>query len=299
VRGFYRGARGGRREWTEENLRRAERHGRLPAILWDTTRLFDAAACAPERNTAPDPDVPLGVNTLITDATDGGEPKFYWLPPIAPSRSYPGAFDANASPELRICRLTSPQTCGTVIATYTRTSSPAIAVSSWAQSYSIEWSTKPSTITNGHYRAEVRVAGRVLGVADARVVGNAKDVKDVPGGFVGVQKSKSLTFAFRLETEIVGSVAITPKNVFVESGAMLQLTATVCDIYGAVINGASVAWTSTDTASLEVNAAGLVTTFGEDTVVVRATSGAVSDTTVIPIVPPRVDQVVVNPTRSK
>lgn len=186
-----------------------------------------------------------------------------------------------------------------MIATYTRTSSPAIAVSSWAQSYSIEWSTKPSTITNGHYRAEVRVAGRVLGVADARVVGNAKDVKDVPGGFVGVQKSKSLTFAFRLETEIVGSVAITPKNVFVESGAMLQLTATVCDIYGAVINGASVAWTSTDTASLEVNAAGLVTTFGEDTVVVRATSGAVSDTTVIPIVPPRVDQVVVNPTRSK
>jgi uncharacterized protein YjdB len=255
-----------------------------------------AAACSPERKTAPDRDVPDGVNTLITDATGGGQPKFYWLPPIVPSRSYPGTFDPAASPELRICRLTSPQTCGTFIATYTRTSSPAIAVSTSSQSYSIEWSTKPSTITNGDYRAEVRVAGRLMGVADARVVGSAKDVKNVPSGFVGVQKSKSLTFAFRLETGIVGGVAITPKNVFIESGETLQLTATVTDVNGATIPGAAVTWTSTDTASLKVNAAGLVTTFREDTVVVRATSGPVSDSTVIPIVRPRVDQVVVNPT---
>src|SRR5918995_6188626 len=116
----------------------------IPFVPLVATLMSAAGACAPERSASPDAEQPLGVSTLITDANGGGEAKFYWQPPIAPSTSYPGTFDGNASPELRLCRLTAQQTCGLVIATYTTISSPAIAVSTSAQTYSVEWSTKPT-----------------------------------------------------------------------------------------------------------------------------------------------------------
>jgi uncharacterized protein YjdB len=273
---------------------RARRH--VPFVPGFSASALVALACsAPERPVTPVIDAAAGGGvTQITDATGGGEPHFYWLPPIAPARTYPGTFDGTLTPELRVCRLTG-DTCETTIATYTLSSSPAIAVSSSQQSYALEWSTKPASITNGDYRAEVLVNGRRFGVADARVATNAKDLKTVPAGFVGVQKGKSLVFAFRLEHGIVGSIAITPNKPTIEIGATQQLTATVRDLHDAVIAGAPVVWATSNPAIATVSASGLVTGVAEDTLIVSATSGTVFANDTVAIVRARVAQVVVEP----
>ena len=84
--------------------------------------------------------------------------------------------------------------------------------SSRASVTAVVWSTKPANITPDDYRAEVWIAGRKMGFADVRVVANAKDMKNVPAGFAGVLKSKTLTLAFRLEHGIVAGIAVTPTN---------------------------------------------------------------------------------------
>ena len=269
---------------------------RLPRFVPASAALvLGALACSgPERPTEPSAVLAVGVSTQITDATNGTEPHFYWLPPIAAAKTYPGTFDNAVQPEIRLCRLTGTL-CATAIATYTRSSSPAITVSMTSQSYSIDWSTKPASITNGDYRAEVWVAGRRMGLADARVVASAKDLKNVPAGFVGVQSGKSLTFSFRLEVGIVGSITVAPQKPTIETGATKQLTATVLDVRGAALVGAPRVWTSAAPAIAAVSSTGLVTGVSENITIITATSGPVSAKDTVVIVRPKVDQVVVNP----
>jgi hypothetical protein len=146
----------------------------------------------------------------ISDAVHGiaGDPHFFWLPPIGRDTVYHGTFDPDLQPQVRICRV-SALPCAVPLVTFP---SGAIAVSTAAESYSVVWSTKPANITPDDYRAEVWIAGRMMGFADVRVVANAKDMKNVPAGFEGVLKSKSLTLAFRLELGIVAAVDVTPGN---------------------------------------------------------------------------------------
>lgn len=267
----------------------------VPAL--SASALIAIACSAPERTAAPTADASVGIATQITDATGGGQPHFYWLPPIAPAISYPGTFDDALDPELRLCRLTG-DVCTTPIATYTRLSSPAIVVSGAQQSYTLDWSTKPASITNGDYRAEVVLAGRSFGVADARVVTSTRDLKSVPAGFVGVQKGKSLAFTFRLEQGIVGSIAITPNKPTVEIGATRQLTATVRDLHGVTIGGAPVVWASSAVSVATVSDSGVVMGVSEDTVIVSASSGPVFANDTVAVVRARVAQVVVSPSPS-
>ena len=280
---------------------RIVRLGTVATVLASLTTL----ACAvTDRPVAPAADASIpaaivtgGANAQISDTATTGEPHFYWLPPIAPARTYPGTFDNNVSPELRLCRLTAGNCATPLVATYTRSTSPAITVSNSA--YSLDWSTKPATITLGDYRAELWVKGRRLGFADARVVDNAKDVKNVPAGFVGVQKSKSLTFAFRLERGIVGSIVLSPVDVFLEVGATLQFTATVRDVRDVALTGIPVVWQSDDAAIATVSATGLVTGVADDTTVITASLapgyGNVSASVTVPVVSARVATVVVSP----
>jgi uncharacterized protein YjdB len=258
------------------------------------------SACAdPETPgpTAPLTPADLTPHTAIVDARSGGNAHFFWLPPIAPATTYPGTFDATASPELRICPFAN-NACAVAPAVYTRSSSPAITVSTSAQSFSLDWSTKPASIGSGDYRAEVRLSNRLLGFADVRVVANQKDLKSVPAGFVGVQDGKSLIFAFRIESGIVGSVSIAPRNDSVIVGNTLQYTATVRDLNGAVIQGAPVTWTSSIPSRATIGATGLATGVSTGFTTIVATSGGVLDSTflrVVPVPPAPVARVVVSP----
>ena len=230
------------------------------------------ACSAPDEPTAPSSPslIALEPAAVISDATQGnGNPHFYWLPPIAPTTTYGGTFDPGLQPQIRICRIAALP-CTAPLVTYPW---QAIAVDSAGNSYSVVWSTKPANITIDDYRAEVSIAGRTMGFADIRVVGNAKDLRSVPAGFVGVVKSKSLTLAFRLEYGIVASVAITPRNPAIDSGATVQLSATATDFHNKVIPDAAFTWTSGNASIVTVSATGLVTGASPGAAVVTASSG--------------------------
>ena len=251
-------------------------YGRLLALVAAIASLTALAACsAPDEPTAPSSVTvtavpPARPSAAISDAVSGtGDPHFYWLPPIARDTIYRGTFDPGLLPEIRICRL-SALPCAVPLVTFP---SGSIAVNTAAQSYSVVWSTKPANITPDDYRAEVWIAGRKMGFADIRVVMSAKDLKNVPVGFAGVLKSKTLTLAFRLEFGIVAGIDLTPSNPAIDSGSTVQLTATVRDFHNQVIPNAAVAWASAPASIVTVSSTGLVTGVAPGMAVVTATSG--------------------------
>src|SRR5690348_16180754 len=131
-------------------------------VLTVLASLTTLACSVPDRSVAPatnasPPAVVIsgGASAQISDTATTGEPHFYWLSPIGPSRTYSRTFDNNVLPELRLCRLTAANCATPLVATYTRSTSPAITVSNSAQSYSLDWATKPASVTTGDYRAEV------------------------------------------------------------------------------------------------------------------------------------------------
>ena len=257
------------------------------------------AACAnPDRPAPTGPTVPVRLtpSAAISDGSSSGDAHFFWLPPIAPARTYPGTFDPGANPELRICPFSAAtNACTSAAVIYTRSSSPSIVVSTSAQSYTFDWSTKPASITTGDYRAEVRLGGRVLGYADARVVTSAKDLKAVPAGFVGVQDGKTLTFAFRIETGIVASISIAPRGDSVTVGETRQFTATVLDANGAVLSGAAVTWSSAQPNRATISATGLATGVSAGFTRIVASSGGVIDSTILYVRQVPVARVVISP----
>jgi hypothetical protein len=231
-----------------------------------------AACSAPDSPTAPSTTPPTLLRPVaaISDGAQGnGNPHFFWLPPIAPATTYGGTFDPGLQPQIRLCRVAALP-CTVPLVTFP---TGAIAVNTAGQSYSVDWSTKPANITLDDYRAEVWIGGRKLGFADIRVVSNAKDLKNVPAGFAGVLKSKSLTLAFRLELGIVASIAVTPPNPAIDSGATVQLSATAIDFHNQVIPNAGFTWTSAPTSVVAVTSAGLVTGVSPGIAVVTASSG--------------------------
>ena len=244
----------------------------VPALV----SLTVLAACSDEATAPSSASTPAltslrPVAAISDGAQGGGDAHFFWLPPIAPSRTYPGTFDPGLQPEIRICRV-SALPCTAPVVTFPPGS---IGVNTTAASYSVVWSTKPANITLGDYRAEVWIAGRKMGFADIRVVSSAKDLKTVPTGFVGVLKSKTLTLAFRLESGIVAGIDITPRNPAIDVGSAVQLTATVRDFHDQVIPGAAVTWSSAPASIVTVSSTGLVTGVSPGTAVVTASSGGV------------------------
>jgi hypothetical protein len=222
--------------------------------------------------------IPLEPVASISDATQGnGDSHFYWLPPIAPSRTYAGTFDPGLQPEIRICRLaTAP--CAVPLVTIP---SSGIKVDATAKSYSANWSTSPANIAVDDYRAEVWIAARKMGFADIRVVAKQPDMKSVPAGFVGVVKKNSVALAFRLEFGIVASISIAPRNPAIDSGATVQLSAIAVDFHNQTIPNTTLTWASAPGSVASVDAGGLVSGVAPGVAVVTASaSGAFSTDTI-------------------
>ena len=263
------------------------RHGFRRLALAPLLGGFVISACsAPDEPTGPSPLTAIKATAAISDATQGGgDEHFYWLPPIAPATTYRGTFDPGLQPQIRICR-TGALPCAVPLVTFQPSD---IAVSTTNESYSVDWSTKPSNITIDDYRAEVWIAGRKMGFADIRVVLNAKDLKNVPAGFAGVLKSKSLTLAFRLELAIVAGISITPRNPAIDSGTTVQLAATATDFHNQVIPNAVFTWSSAPASVATVSNSGLVRGTGPGVAVITASSGGVFATDTITVKRPLAD----------
>lgn len=97
-------------------------------------------------------------------------------------------------------------------------------------------------------------------------------------------------------TQVVVSVAVTPStHTMTAHAGTVQLIAAVKDGNGNAVGGATVNWSSSDPNCVQVSASGLATAGNPGTATITATSGGVSGTAVITVLPPPVATVEVTP----
>jgi len=84
----------------------------------------------------------------------------------------------------------------------------------------------------------------------------------------------------------VATVEVSPATPTMSAGATLQLTATLRDVYGNVLDGPAITWSSSDASKASVNASGLVNGLTAGTVAIRATSQGVNGFATVTITSP-------------
>src|SRR5882762_8840547 len=266
--------------------------------------LLIAGACASaERPTAPR----FGPEFAISDGVhEGGTPGFYFLPPIVAQPAFSGSFDADIAtlnPQIAICDITDgpDNNCGgaggtSAVIVFTTTSTPAITVDPTTEQYGVSWDTRAAGFDADHtYRVHVTAgaggARRELGFADVLLTTKPGQAKHVaPGDLIVVKDGRPLPIHFRIEGGIAGSVSVSAATPSVATGGTDLLTATVQDLHGAPLVGATVAWTVTAAPGV---VASLAPTSGPTTLltagttrgtaVVAATSAGVSATATVTV----------------
>src|SRR6266513_501047 len=273
-------------------------------LAWLVPALLIVGACASgDRATAPRP----GPEFAISDAVhEGGTACFYFLPPMVAQPVFSGTFDADITtlnPAIAICDITNgpDNNCGgaggtSAVIVFTTTSTPAITVDLTTPQYQVNWNTRGAGFVAGRtYRVHVTAgasgARREVGFADVLLTTTPGKAKDVTTGDLIVAKAGlTLPIHFRIEAGIVGSVSVSAATPSVATGGTDLLTATVQDLHGAPLVGASVDWTVTATTGV---VASLAPTSGPTTLltagttpgtaVVTATSAGVSATATVTV----------------
>jgi hypothetical protein len=238
------------------------------------------AACADLEN----PAAPIGVAaSSLSDATHGGTPGFFWLPPMVKNPGAAGAFDADLDPTVTIC-VWSGTACTSPLAEYTRaggTGGEAVKVSD--SHYHVNWHTRQFSLSEAQvYRIRVSVGTRDLGHADVRVVANGAAARGVDAGqYVAVVNGQTLPVKFRIEAGIPAAITVTPGTATVSPGETRQYTAVVTDLHGNVIAGAPITWSSSLVSVGTVDANGLATGSQAGFTSITATSGPLTGSAVL------------------
>ncbi len=138
-------------------------------------------------------------------STAGGNPHFFFLPPLVGQPSFSGTFNPNVRPVVEICQLdldvnNIPIGCNALAAVI----SPGTPLlDALGQVYEVDWDTglPPIDLTK-FYRIQIRVApgGSVLGFADMAPVATGGQVQNVnTGQFIGLVNGRTLPIKFRIE----------------------------------------------------------------------------------------------------
>ena len=145
------------------------------------------------------------ISAEIRDAVNGGgNPHFFWLPPIVAAPTFTGVFNPRLSPVVEICsQNVSPCPDGQVHARFTTTSGSGaqiVRVDVTNQLYTVNWNTDPSREPVGSsFRIAVIVHKAVLGFADVDIVGTGKATNANTGGDVPLVNGRTLPIKFRIE----------------------------------------------------------------------------------------------------
>src|SRR5438046_5904168 len=141
-------------------------------------------------------------------AHNGGNPHFYFRPPIVASPNATGRSDATQAPSVTVCQLAGSD-CAPVVAQFSPTSgtgSALVRLDAANQLYIVNWQTDqcttgPCTLPSGNvYRIRVLVAGTELGHADVEVVPSQQEAKNVnTGEFFPLVDGRTLPVKFRIE----------------------------------------------------------------------------------------------------
>lgn len=178
----------------------------LPAGL-----LVIGACDSPSRPFMPKP-LPSPSADLLDGVHNGGNPHFFFLPPMVPQPSYSGTSDGTESPVVKVCMLVTTNNtsaCGTLIAWFTTgngTGAQLVRYDATAQQYIVNWPTGQCLTgactldASQTYRVRVLAGALELGHADIQVVMNGSEMKDVnTNQYIALQANRTLPIKFRIE----------------------------------------------------------------------------------------------------
>ena len=143
--------------------------------------------------------------SAISDGATGGNPHFFFLPPMVARPDSSGANERGLHPVVVVCQYTDG--CVTTLAKYTTdqatttTSHPGNSetVRSSAAHYIVNWHTRAFDLDPDlGYRVCVQVGDLELGFTDVDVVPSGADLNDVPPELVAVKNGQTLPIKFRI-----------------------------------------------------------------------------------------------------
>lgn len=147
---------------------------------------------------------------LIADGQNGGNPDFFWLPPLVPNPTgnpdyQPEEFNPDLSPAVQICEgigTTGTACDGPEIALFTMTSGPGGEfVRRETDHYHVNWHTDEFNLdATKTYRMRVLIGTTELGFADVDVVSSGKQLKNVnTNEYIGLKDGRTLPVKFSIE----------------------------------------------------------------------------------------------------
>lgn len=248
--------------------------------------LASVFACSDRLATAPNASVP---SFAIADAARDYKAGFYWLPPMVRNPSVSGTFDASLLPTVEICELID-DACGPVLATYTMASGPGGEVVRIQDGhYHVNWHTDQFALsTTNSYRISVRagVNDVLLGYADVQPAANGSGFKNLDTDeIMGLVDGRTLPIKFRIESNVVGDIDVTPLEATLEPGGTQQFVASASDLHGNPMS-ATVMWNSSDESIATVDQSGLVTAISEGTAIITASAERVSGNATVIVAKP-------------
>jgi hypothetical protein len=176
-----------------------------------------------ERDEAPTEVPPIEPPSIISDGAQGGNPDFFFLPPLVPNPvNHPDfhnpdeadEFNGDLIPVVEICQLTGdpsdlslpppPVDCVSGMAPVKRFApdeAQQVEVMYDEEHYLALWHTDESNLSaDEYYRIRVFVGGVLLGFADVDVVNSGRELKNViTGEFVPLRDDRTLPIKFRIE----------------------------------------------------------------------------------------------------
>lgn len=168
-------------------------------VLILAVRLFVACHDQPQPVTA----VREGPSADFQDGrTAGGNPHFFFLPPLVSQPAFAGVFNPALRPVVDICQLdlsVSPGGCASGVPHI----NPGTVRADAPEQYAVNWHTDaPAIDVNKFYRIRVfgSPGGLLLGFADMDPVANGSQLKNVnTGEYIGLVDGRTLPIRFRIE----------------------------------------------------------------------------------------------------
>ena len=167
-----------------------------PTVLLGSSLL---AGCHDQPIEPVEPETPPPAFTIV-DGARGGNPAFFFLPPMVKAPAYAGTFDPTHSPVVAICVLAGAS-CGTTVTSF---SGSAVKLDLTAEAYGAVWKTRDAGLDPAKtYRIQVLTGTTVLGFADVVVLDNGNQIKTIDRDqYVTTINGGALAIRFRIEQAV-------------------------------------------------------------------------------------------------
>ena len=142
----------------------------------------------------------VGISAALSDGANGGNPHFFFLPPIVAPPTFSGTFEPTLRPSVEICHLTVDASCANPVI---RFDPSQVILDLTNQQYKVNWSTDPTVIVSSDtYRIRVLVGQVLLGFRDVVPVSTPQQVPtDQSADFYVFLNGSTNPIKFRIEKQ--------------------------------------------------------------------------------------------------